>query len=79
MQDTLNQWLSQGPRPAPSPRVALNTYLNCPLKILFQIPGWSQEPDEVEEEIDARSFGQLLHKSMELLYTPMGGPNHPCR
>jgi len=78
MQDTLNQWLSQGPQARTFSPSALNTYLNCPLKFCFRYLDGLREPDEVEEEIDARSFGQLLHKSMELLYTPWVGQTIPA-
>lgn len=51
---------------------ALNTYLMCPLKFYYRYVEQLREPDELQEAIDPRFFGQLLHKSMELLYRPWG-------
>jgi CRISPR/Cas system-associated exonuclease Cas4 (RecB family) len=48
---------------------SINEFLNCPLKFYFhQIAGLPQ-PEEVAEEIDARIFGNLLHKAMKIIYT----------
>ncbi|MDN5202981.1 PD-(D/E)XK nuclease family protein [Fulvivirgaceae bacterium BMA10] len=47
---------------------ALNTYLDCRLKFYFRYVVDLYEPDEIEEEIDPRVFGNLLHHTMELLY-----------
>ena len=48
---------------------ALNTYLDCRLKFYFQYVVRLQETDQVEEEVSAAVFGNILHKVMEVLYT----------
>jgi ATP-dependent helicase/DNAse subunit B len=47
---------------------ALNAYLACPLRFYFRYLARLNEPKEVTEQVDARLFGTLLHKSMELIY-----------
>lgn len=47
---------------------AINTYLECRLKFWFKVIKRLKEPDEVAEEIDARIFGNIFHKTMETLY-----------
>lgn len=47
---------------------ALNTYLDCRLKFYYKYIARLKETDEVEEELDARVFGNILHKTMEVLY-----------
>lgn len=55
----------------------LYSYVECPLKFYFKyIAGISAE-DEITEEIDAPVFGNILHKAMELLYTPSVGVEDP--
>jgi CRISPR/Cas system-associated exonuclease Cas4 (RecB family) len=47
---------------------ALNTYLECKLKFYFQYVARIREPKVVEEEIDPRILGNLLHRVMEKFY-----------
>ncbi|WKN32165.1 PD-(D/E)XK nuclease family protein [Porifericola rhodea] len=47
---------------------ALNSYLDCRLKFYYQYVARLHEADEVEEELDAKVFGNILHKTMEVLY-----------
>jgi len=47
---------------------ALNTYLECRLKFYFQYVARIREPQQVEEEIDARVLGNFLHTVMERFY-----------
>jgi len=47
---------------------ALNSYIECKLKFYFQYIARIREPNEVEEDIDARVMGNFLHKVMELFY-----------
>jgi hypothetical protein len=51
---------------------ALNEFLNCPLQFYFHYIAGLPKPEEVAEEIDARVFGNLLHKAMRILYTGFG-------
>ncbi len=58
---------------------ALNIYLDCRLKFYFRYIINLYEPEEVKEEIDPGSFGNILHLTMELLYgnfTEEKGHNH---
>ncbi|MTI33401.1 PD-(D/E)XK nuclease family protein [Xanthovirga aplysinae] len=48
---------------------AINTYLDCQLKFYFRYVAKLYEAGEVAEEIDAMTFGNLLHSTMENLYT----------
>ena len=57
---------------------ALNTYLNCPLQFYYQYVKGIEEPDEVQEDLDASLFGTIYHRVMELLYQPfLGGELRP--
>lgn len=47
---------------------ALNTYLECRLQFYFRYIAKVREPNEVEEDIDARIMGTFLHDVMELFY-----------
>lgn len=51
---------------------AFNEFLNCPLKFYHHHIVGLPQPDEVAEEIDARMFGNLLHKAMRIIFTPLG-------
>lgn len=63
-------WKDDGPleyHPKLSPS-AINAYINCPLQFYFKFIAGLEEPREVEEEIEASTFGSALHKAMEILY-----------
>ena len=47
---------------------ALNTYLDCQLKFYFQYVARIRESQKVQEEIDPRVLGNLLHIVMEQFY-----------
>lgn len=47
---------------------ALNTYLDCRLQFYFRYIARVREPNEVEEDIDARIMGTFLHEVMEHFY-----------
>ena len=49
---------------------ALNVYKACTLRYYFSQILDVQEPEDVEENIDSREFGNAIHKTLELLYTP---------
>lgn len=52
---------------------AINTWLTCRLKFYFRYVLGIEEPEEVLEEIDRRSFGNIFHKAVENLYEPFVG------
>jgi CRISPR/Cas system-associated exonuclease Cas4 (RecB family) len=51
---------------------ALNEFLNCSLRFYFHHIAGLPQPEEVAEDIDARVFGNLLHKAMQILYGRFG-------
>jgi CRISPR/Cas system-associated exonuclease Cas4 (RecB family) len=67
--DRLYQYLvtanNSGKRFTPS---AINIYLDCTLKFYFRYVARIQEPEEVEEEIDAAIFGNMVHETLEQVY-----------
>jgi hypothetical protein len=51
---------------------ALNEFLNCSLRFYFHHIAGLPQPEEISEDIDARVFGNLLHKAMQILYSGFG-------
>lgn len=49
---------------------ALKVYIKCPVQFYLKYVAGIDEPEELEEEIDASIFGQILHKVLELIYQP---------
>jgi len=49
---------------------ALKVYIKCPLQFYLKYVEKIDEPESLEEEIDAAIFGQILHKTLELTYQP---------
>jgi hypothetical protein len=47
---------------------ALNAYIECKLKFYFRYVARIKEPNEVEEDLDARVLGNFLHEVMEMFY-----------
>ena len=47
---------------------ALNTYMDCQLRFYYRYVAKLYEPNDVQEEIDAAMFGNILHKAMEEIY-----------
>lgn len=47
---------------------ALDTYLTCRLKFYFRYIEEIYEPDELSEELDSMSFGNIVHDALEILY-----------
>lgn len=54
---------------------AISTYINCPMQFYYKYVAGLKEEQEESEKIDAAGFGNILHKVMELLYTPFHGAN----
>lgn len=61
----LNEGRSQFKGISPS---ALNSYIDCSLQFYFRQVAKLREPNEVEDYVDARLFGNLLHDVMEQFY-----------
>lgn len=49
---------------------SLTTYVSCPLKFYFQYVARFSEQDQVDEDIDARNLGIVVHEVLEKLYLP---------
>lgn len=47
---------------------ALNAYIDCSLRFYFRYVARLKEPKEMEDDLDARQFGNLLHKVLERFY-----------
>lgn len=47
---------------------AINSYLHCQLQFYFRYIAKLKEPDEVQDQVDAMVFGNIVHTLMELLY-----------
>ena len=69
--------------PTPSPAIRrmspslFFSYVECPLKFYFRAVARLKADDEVAEEVDNAMFGNLLHRAMQLLYTPLVGISNP--
>lgn len=55
---------------------AINMYLDCRLRFYFRYVAGLKEKEEVVTEIDAMTFGTMLHKAIELLYEPKKGADY---
>ena len=47
---------------------ALDTYLYCKLRFYYKYIAELYEEDQIQEELDALIFGNILHDAMEILY-----------
>jgi RecB family exonuclease len=68
---SLDRYRVQGPATPFSPKFspsAISSYVQCPLKFYFAYVARLKEPEEVEDEMDARVFGSVLHQAMQDLY-----------
>ncbi|HAM98456.1 MAG TPA: hypothetical protein DCQ26_07570 [Marinilabiliales bacterium] len=54
---------------------ALSGYIICPLRFYYRTIAGIHEPDEVEEQIDARLFGNIFHLVSEKFYTQFFNQN----
>ena len=52
---------------------SLTTYITCPLKFYFQYVARYSEQEQVEEDIDARNLGIVVHEVLEKLFMPYLG------
>ena len=56
---------------------ALFRYVECPLKFYLNSIAHLRTPDEVSDTVDALTFGNILHETMQGLYTPLIGVKNP--
>lgn len=52
---------------------SINSYIACPLKFYFAQIARLREPEEVDEEVDGRTLGNIFHRAMQAIYTPFLG------
>lgn len=52
---------------------ALNAYINCPLQFYFRYLVKLSETEEIEETIEANTFGSAVHYMLEKLFKPFEG------
>ncbi len=48
---------------------ALTTYMACPLRFYFKYIANVREPEKLEEYMEARTFGKVLHEALEHIYS----------
>jgi len=58
---------------------AVKAYLQCPLRFCFQYIEQIKEEREVDEDVDGRRMGTILHSAMESLYRPFLGKSITAR
>ncbi len=61
------------PRKRPLSPSALNTYIQCPIQFYMKYVAGLKAKDELQEELNAALFGNVLHTTIELLYKPFKG------
>ena len=52
-------------------------FIECPLKFYFDSIAGLSPTDELNEEVDGSTFGNILHYAMHKLYTPLVGVHNP--
>lgn len=67
----LNECLAGGTRTLSAS--ALKCYINCPMQFYLQFVEGLREENEIEESIDDRIFGSILHETMDKLYEQSKG------
>ncbi|MDR0560299.1 MAG: PD-(D/E)XK nuclease family protein [Prevotellaceae bacterium] len=66
----LEKYTGDNPSKSLSPS-ALTSYISCPLKFYFEKIQKLGADEIVEEDIPSNIFGNIIHRTMETLYTPM--------
>ncbi len=72
-EQTLRQLHSKYLDPEATTRIspsAVNAYLDCSLKFYFKYVAGLYEQEELEDNVDYRTLGNLIHYSVEQLYLP---------
>lgn len=47
---------------------AINQWIDCKLKFYYKYVAGLKAPEEIDEEVDAAVFGNILHQSIQLIY-----------
>jgi hypothetical protein len=66
----LSKYLSGEKALSPS---ALSSYIACPLHFYFEKIADLRQPEVLSEEVPPNILGNIIHRVMEILYTPMKG------
>ncbi len=69
--EKLNQFMEGGSRYLSAS--SINDYAACPLKFYYSTVENIREEDEVSESIESNTLGSIIHRVMEVLYTPFKG------
>ena len=72
----LGRYLSQNSGKSLSP-TALFRYIECPLKFYFHSIAELEPQEEISDTIDALTFGNILHLTMQNLYTKLLNKKNP--
>ena len=75
-QEILNRYLTPGSDYSLSPST-LFRFVECPLKFYLHTVAKLKRKDEISDTIDALTFGNILHETMQDLYTPLIGVKNP--
>lgn len=57
---------------------AFSRYVQCPLKFYFSSVAKIRTDDELTEEVDNQTFGNIFHKAAELFYGEILNEQHPA-
>lgn len=66
--ESTREFLQRGISPS-----AINTFINSPLEFYFSYVLGIKEEEGVEEDIEASTFGNIVHEVLEKAYTPLIG------
>ncbi len=74
----LNELARYSSEPGTEPKAKLSasglqSYIACPLRFYFRYIAGLSEIEEVEENMEAATFGKVLHKAMQLIYSGLQG------
>ncbi len=72
----LNEYLSPDSRRYLSPS-ALTPYINCPLQFYFSTVAKICPTEDIDESVDNKMFGTILHAAMQHLYEGLEGLDNP--
>lgn len=68
--EVLKEWTKEERPLSPS---ALSEYLQCPLKFYYKYVAKIKETDELDEDLNARTFGNIFHEVIQRIYEPFIG------
>lgn len=68
IREKMNQLCSYGISPT-----AINAWRRCPLDFFYKYIADFREAEEIEEKLEDSTFGSVVHRALEILYTPLIG------